>query len=94
MSAVTGSDSEDRGMAERVLALAGEFMRYIAANPATAPAIPDEATVILLPENDPDLAAYNTRLGMRALANGEDVYFLHVRMTGSHIRTPTAQQIA
>jgi hypothetical protein len=71
---------EDRAMAERVLALTAEFMQHVASNPGIAPMIPDGATVILLPDNDLELAEHNTLLGMDAVAAGQNVYFLHVQM--------------
>ncbi len=90
----TDPDIHNQEIAERVLTLTGEFMRFIAANPTVAPTVPDGATVILLPDNDPDVAAYNMRLGMNAVAAGENVYFLHVEMTGTHLRVPAEQRTA
>ncbi len=75
---------EHRTMAERVLELTGAFMESIAANPAMAPMIPAGATLILMPDNDPELAAHNVSLGIGAIAAGENVYFLHIQMTGAH----------
>lgn len=75
---------EHRTMAERVIELTSAFMESIAANPAVAPMIPDGATLILIPDNDPELAAHNVSLGIGAIAAGENVYFLHVQMAGAH----------
>lgn len=72
---------EDNAIVKCALALTGDFMRQIAANPAITPMIPDGATIIP-PDNDPELAAYNTRLGMHAADSGANAYFLYVEMTG------------
>jgi len=85
---------EDNAIVKRALALTGEFMRQIAANPAIAPTIPDGTTVILLPDNDPELAAYNTRLGMHAVDSGANAYFLHVEMTGVRGTVVSGEQSA
>ncbi len=85
---------EDNAIVKRALALTGAFMCQIAANPSLAPTIPDGATVILLPDNDPELAAYNTKLGMYAVDSGANAYFLHVEMTGAPADTPAGQRSA
>lgn len=85
---------EDNAIVKRALALAGVFMRQIAANPAIAPTIPDGTTVILLPDNDPELAAYNTKLGMHAIASGANAYFLHVEMAGARDIVTSEKQSA
>ncbi|MDQ6832787.1 MAG: hypothetical protein M3008_05260 [Chloroflexota bacterium] len=85
---------EDNAIVKRALALMGEFMRQIVANPAIAPTIPDGATIILLPDNDPELAAYNTRLGMHAIDSGANAYFLHVEMTGARGIVASGEQSA
>ena len=75
---------EHRAMTERVLELTSAFIESIAANPAMAPMIPDGATLILVPDNDPELAAHSVSLGMDAIAAGENVYFLHIQITGAY----------
>jgi len=86
--------TEENAIVKRALTLTGTFMRQIAANPAIAPTIPDGATVILLPDNDPELAAYNRKLGMHAVDSGANAYFLHIEMTETSSDTPVGQQRA
>ncbi len=55
------------------------FMRGIVVNPDIVNDIPDGANVVLIPADDPDLAAIETEAGMLALGRGQDVYFRHIR---------------
>jgi uncharacterized protein DUF5647 len=64
---------------ERNMELAFALLREQAAHPETAADIPDGATVIFIPDDDAELAAFNRSLGLKALEEGEDVYFRHVR---------------
>ncbi len=63
----------------RGLALAGAFTRAMIADPALATDMPNGATLILLPDDDRELADYNRALGERVQARGEIVYVKHVR---------------
>ena len=65
-------------MFERNLTLSTELARAIIDDPVLLEEIPEGATVILLPDDDPDLAQANLELGWVALKRGEDVYFRHV----------------
>ncbi len=65
-------------LADRNLALAGDLLADILRDPALLEQIPDGATLVPLPEDDPPLAAYNLNLGCQVAAEGEDVYFRHV----------------
>lgn len=40
--------------------------------------IPEVATLVLMPRDDPDLFAVNIEIGIQALLRGENVYFRHV----------------
>lgn len=55
------------------------FLRGIIANPELAKDIPDGANVVLIPPDDPELAAVKIEAGMLALSRGLDVYFRHIR---------------
>lgn len=64
---------------ERNMDLSFEFARGIFENPEILDEIPDGATLVLLPDDDPSLLQEKMELGMRALRRGEDVYFRHVK---------------
>jgi hypothetical protein len=70
---------QDAELIERNMELAFALLREQAAHPESAAEIPDGATVILLPDDDAELAAFNRALGLKALEEGQDVYFRHVR---------------
>ena len=55
------------------------FLRGIIANPELAQDIPNGANVVLIPPDDPELAAIEIKAGMLALSRGFDVYFRHIR---------------
>jgi hypothetical protein len=67
---------------ERNMALAFADLQEHADDPGALTATPAGATVVLIPDDDPELAEFNRQLGLRALAEGEDVYFRHVRTPG------------
>ncbi len=58
---------------ERNMTLSFEFHRYLMEHPEAEDLVPDGATVVLLPDFDPELAAYNLELGRFAKAQGERV---------------------
>lgn len=66
------------GFVERNIELAFWFAQQQLEHPELAEEVPNGATLILIPQNDPDLAMHNAGLGMKAIANGENVYFRHV----------------
>lgn len=58
----------------RTIDLAFDFLRDALDDPAVLDRIPDGATVVMLPDDDPGLAAANLRLAERAAAEGKTVY--------------------
>ena len=67
------------GFTERNITLSFEFAKAIIDDPAILEEIPHGATLVLLPEDDPELSRENLKLGMSAAEHGEDVYIRHVR---------------
>lgn len=63
---------------ERNVTLSFEFAKSIIDDPAILEEIPDGATLVLLPDDEPELARENLRIGVMAAKRGEDVYFRHV----------------
>lgn len=74
---------ETEGVVERNLALVSAFTQAIIADPSLGEEIPKGATLVLIPDDDPELAAYNRALGERAQAAGKTVYtrIVHGRET-------------
>jgi hypothetical protein len=68
---------------ERNITLSFEFARSIVDNPSILDEIPDGATLILLPSDEPDLVRENLRLGIAAAERGENVYLRHVSSLSS-----------
>jgi hypothetical protein len=54
------------------------FLQGIIDEPSRLDDIPNGATLMLIPDDDPALAAYNRERGWRALLAGDNVYFRHV----------------
>jgi len=64
----------------RSRALWSRFHAAIFDDPAILDDIPNGATLVLVPRDDPALAAHELALGQEALAAGRDTYFRHVRI--------------
>lgn len=69
------NDLEKVVAVERNIALAFDLARAIVDDPTLLEQIPDDATVVLVPENDPELAQFNKTMGQQATASGEAVHF-------------------
>lgn len=72
---------------DRNLVLAGELIAAQLADPALLEEIPDGATVILIPDDDPALAEHNLALVREVFARGKNVYL-------KHVRTPAAERVS
>lgn len=68
---------------ERNITLSFEFAKSIIDDAEILEEIPDGATLVLLPEDEPDLAKENLRLGVKAAERGENVYIRHVKNLSS-----------
>ena len=60
------------------LALLGRFLREALEEPAILDRIPDGATVVLMPPDDPELAQRNLALMARQMEAGKNVVLQHV----------------
>lgn len=78
---------EKAGFPERNVTLSFEFAKSIIDDPAILEEIPDGATLVLLPDDEPDLARENLRLGIETAQRGEDVYIRHVKSLQSTSRS-------
>lgn len=63
---------------ERSIDEAFEIGRAIIADPSLLDDIPNGATLVLLPDDDPDRSEERKALGLAALERGESVYFKRV----------------
>ncbi len=64
---------------QRIIRQTFGLLRGIAAHPEIAKDIPEGANIVLIPSDDPELAAIEIEAGMLALSRGLDVYFRHIR---------------
>ena len=62
------------------LVLSNEFSRYVLEHPAFGKKIPKNAQVVLLPDDDPELAQINLRLAEKQREKGQPQ--VHVRFKG------------
>ena len=67
----------DPAFAERDAALLIEFQRAALANPALLDGIPHGATLVLLPDAEPEFLERRLALGLAAIRQGRDVLFRH-----------------
>ena len=71
----------DRQTAEQTtknIKLAGRFLREVLANPDLLAQVPQDASVVILPSDDPELAEYNRSLAARLIERGEDVIMIRL----------------
>ena len=75
-----GEPDLDEGTAvDRNLDLAGAFTAMILDNPALAEQVPPGATLVLVPDDDPDLMRHNIAAALQAFASGRNVYLVHIQ---------------
>ena len=65
-------------MVERNIDAAFAFLSQAFDDPSILDTIPDGATIVFIPKDDPAAAASNLELGISAVQSGADVYFRHV----------------
>ncbi len=63
----------------RNLELAGRFTLSIVADPSILDEIPDNEEIVLIPDDDPQLAESNLRGGIRSIREGKNITFRHIR---------------
>lgn len=81
-------DTSKEGVVERNIALVSAFTQAVIRDPSLGAGIPKGATLVLIPEDDPELAAYNRHLGERAHAAGKVVHIQHVHQRDLVTRHP------
>ena len=72
------STTIENRVAERNIEMAFELAQAALADPAVLSDILEGATLVLLPDANPELFVANIEIGISALQRGENVYFRHV----------------
>lgn len=71
------SNLTSAGLTERGIGLGFDFLKAIIDDPSIADDIPNGATLVLLPDDDPELAESSLQGGIEAARKGADVYIRH-----------------
>lgn len=66
-------------LAKRNLDLLNGFMRYAFDHPAILDQIPQDAQIVILPTNDPELSAENRQIATTLSARGEKVVLIKLK---------------
>ena len=72
------TSTSSTGMTERNVTAAFDLISQIIDDPSIIDTIPEGATIVFIPRDDPAAAAANLQLGIDSVQSGEDVYFRHV----------------
>ena len=76
-------------MAMRNLELSAEFSRYLFEHPELEANLAPDAELVLLPDFDTELRAYNEEIGRQMEANGERVVYVRV----GHLRSRSLSRL-
>lgn len=61
------------------LVLGIEFDKYVVEHPEIIDRIPDQSSMVLLPEYDRELYQANLKLAQKRMANGERIIFVRIK---------------
>jgi hypothetical protein len=78
-SKVTPSRKKPSRLVERNIALTGNFMHYLMAQPRLFAALPDNFELVILPEDDPALRHYNLDLLDTFGSQGRAIVFVRLK---------------
>lgn len=78
-------------IAQRNIALTGQFTRYLLEHPVLFASLPDEFELVLLPQNDPELQLYNLRLWEQFGSEGRPVVLAHLDSAGVELTSHPPQ---
>jgi hypothetical protein len=76
---VTTQTKPPRQVVRRNIALLGDLMRYLLAEPQVLDSLPDDFELIILPEDDPELRLYNLRLLDTHGSEGKPLVFVRMK---------------
>ena len=71
-------DKDERELIQNNISLSIEFSKYIFEHPEFDDKIPKGAQVVLLPEYDEDLSAYNLRIAEGQREKGQPVVYVRI----------------
>jgi len=71
--------NRDQRMIERNIELSAEFSRYLFEHPEIETRIPVGAELVLLPDFDTELKAYNSALGKKMEEEGDSVMYVSIK---------------
>jgi len=70
--------NKDEDMVQKNIELSTEFSRYLFEHPEVESTLQRDAEIVLLPDFDAKLCAYNRKLGRSMEARGEKVVYVRV----------------
>lgn len=65
-------------MVKRNIELSAEFSRYLFDHPEVQASVPNDAELVLLPDEDPELKQFNLKMGGVMEKDGEKVVFVRI----------------
>ena len=71
--------NEERKLIERNIELSAEFSRYLFEHPEIEEQIPMDAEIVLLPEFDRELKAFNLKLGKMIENEGGKMFYVTIK---------------
>ena len=69
----------DRECFEKNLELSTEFSKYVLSHPEIEEELPENAQIVFLLDEDPDLTAWNREAAKKQLSQGQPVVFVRTR---------------
>jgi hypothetical protein len=76
---VTVLAEKPKNVVERNIALLGDLMRYLLAEPQILNSLPDNFELVILPEDDPEMRQYNLELLDAYGSEGKPVVFVRMK---------------
>lgn len=74
-------ESRREDIVDRNIEIGFDFTERILADPGLMPNLPNDSLIVLLPDDDPELANANLEGAIRAARRGRNVYLFHVSST-------------
>jgi len=71
--------NEEKKLIERNIEMSAEFSRYLFEHPEVEEQIPQDAEIVLLPEFDHELKAFNLGLGEMIENEGGKVFYITIK---------------
>lgn len=78
---------------ERNIALAEELMRYLLDKPHLFESLPDDFELVILPDDDPDLRAYNMELISSYGRSDKPIVFARIKSSQDRISDETSPSL-